>query len=491
MKNIIKYISIFSLTLVFTKNLYCQDIELKSNAFTINQLQNDFNVFRESLEESHIGLYLYNSKTQMDSIFNAGYASIKNEMTAREFTVLICKITSQIGDGHMKITLPEDEAEAIEKGPTQIPFRVYYYENKLFVFKNFTSLPDQDFLGAEITSINGHSMIEFMKEYLSAYNADGKNLTMKYRLLSRTNRNSFTYSFNLLYGYQEKYNVSYIPINDSITKTATFQGIYLDSLLKISEQRYPKKIADQTPIFFEVQPDSTYAYLRVKSFMPDTYVESKINYEKFLKKSFSELATKNIQNLILDLRDNPGGEKSELLYSYFAKSDFRLCKSVCMNKQNYDCYKYPDKSISNHRFPKKDLKPNSNGTFDLTNFPDFHSPSLPTFNGKIFVLMDGACYSATSELLSMLHSYTNAVFIGEESGGMYYGNVAYWNIYLQLPNTAMNMKIPIVQTTLQVKDYLYTDRGLMPNYTVVPTVEEKMKGIDPEFNFVMKLILKK
>ena len=493
MKNIIKYISIFSLTLVFTKNSYCQDIESNNNEFTINQLQNDFKVFRESLEESHIGLYLYNSKIEMDSIFDSAYSSINHKMTDREFMILICKITSQIGDGHLWVSLPKEKSDSIDNEKVHIPFQVYHYDDKLYVSKNYSSLDDKDFLGSQIISINGYSMSDFFKEYLSIYNADGRNLTLKHRFISR--RNTFTYYFNLLYGYQEKYEVKYIPINDSITKTNIFQGLYLDTLLKISNTRYPKKNKEQKPIFFESNIDSSFAYLKIKTFMDDSYEENKINYEKFLKTSFTELETKNIQNLIIDLRDNPGGDasKSKLLFSYFAQTDFKYIKSVCMKKEEFNCLKY-DEFTPNRKFPKRHLKPNSTGTFDLIKHPDIGliSPSQPTFKGNIYVLIDGACFSATSEFLSSLHSNTKAIFIGEESGGNYYGNCAYWNINnLKLPNTKIKLKIPLVQTSMEVKEYIYTDRGLIPNYTIIPNVYEKINRIDSELNFVMKLILKK
>jgi hypothetical protein len=63
----------------------------------------------------------------------------------------------------------------------------------------------------------------------------------------------------------------------------------------------------------------------------------------------------------------------------------------------------------------------SKGTFDLIKHSDIEiiSPSKLTFRGNIYVLIDGVCFSATTEILSELHSNTKAIFIGEESGGNY------------------------------------------------------------------------
>jgi len=45
--------------------------------FTIQELREDFTVFRESLEEAHPGLYWFNSKDEMDRLFNDVSASLK------------------------------------------------------------------------------------------------------------------------------------------------------------------------------------------------------------------------------------------------------------------------------------------------------------------------------------------------------------------------------------------------------------------------------
>lgn len=47
---------------------------------------------------------------------------------------------------------------------------------------------------------------------------------------------------------------------------------------------------------------------------------------------------------------------------------------------------------------------------------------LPGFNGRLFVLVNGGCFSTTSELITFLKENTNAIFIGQESGGGYNGN---------------------------------------------------------------------
>lgn len=89
----------------------------------------------------------------------------------------------------------------------------------------------------------------------------------------------------------------------------------------------------------------------------------------------------------------------------------------------------------------------------------------------------------------MLHFHTKAVFIGEESGGGYYGNSSV-TPDLKLPNTQVRIEIPLMKYVMAVKDYQYADRGLMPNYIIVPTIKDKLENRDLELEFAKNLIRK-
>ncbi len=231
-------------------NLDAQNNLTNKSVFTVEELTQDFLALKSSLEESHPGLYLYNSKSIVDSIFNANYSSLNKAMTGREFMLLTCRITSQIGDGHLRVVPPKIQLDSLDNGPTAIPFNVYCFDNKLYVRKNYSLLDDKEFLGAQIISINDHSIEEFMKEYLQIFPSDGKNLTHKYRLLSSSRY--FTRYFSMLYGYSQQYKVDYMSLNETALKTKTLQGLTFDNLLKIVDERYPIKIEEQKPAYFKV-----------------------------------------------------------------------------------------------------------------------------------------------------------------------------------------------------------------------------------------------
>ncbi|MBK8847115.1 MAG: hypothetical protein IPO27_11415 [Bacteroidetes bacterium] len=466
-----------------------QKKDIIKEIYSVEELKQDFDVFRTSLEEGHPGLYLFKSKTQMDSIFEATSSSITHQMTNSELMIVLCKVVAQIGDGHLKVVPPKVKLDSLDEGATAIPFRVYYADDKLYVQRNYSTLSDKEFLGAQIIAINGHSITDFIKEFLLIFPSDGNNVTHKYRLLSSSRY--FTRYFFMLYGYSETYEVQYISQNETTVKTSKLQGLFFDKLNELRKERYPE-IDAQKPAEFSMSEDKSSAYLRITTFDKGEFKKHKMDYEKFLKKSFEELDANHISNLIIDVRDNGGGtdEYGKILFSYFINHEFDYYKSLRMNKESFNFFQYTNRP--DMKAPKGMLKANSEGTFDNIQHPNvgIQHPSMPTFTGNIYALINGWCFSTTSEFLSLLQFHTKAIFIGEESGGNYYGNCSGPTPDFTLPNSKIRIEIPLMNYRIAVKDYQYTDRGIIPNYTVLPTAMDKINNVDLELEFTNKLIKK-
>lgn len=484
MKNLL---SLLFLTVTFTA---CgQKNETSKDFYSVVELKRDFGVFRASLEEGHPALYRYKSKATMDSIFAEAAANITKQMTDREFMFLVSKVAAQVGDGHLRVILPKVDKDKLDEGPTAIPFRLYYHEGKLYVSKNFSTLSnltDKEFLGAQIISINGHTVSEILNKYLTIACSDGNNVTLKYNLLQRGR--AFQRYFNIFYGYTESYLFEYIPMNEITVRTSTVRGVTFDDYYDAYQKANPSIV----PAEFKISPDNQYAYLRITSFDKEQLKNKKINFEKFLSLSFQSIATGQVKNIVLDLRGNGGGtdEYGKILFSYFTNQPFDYYESLRMNKESFDFFKYT--SSPNRRAPKGMLKANSEGTFDNIQHPNVgkQQPALLAFTGNIYVLINGGCFSTTSEFLSMLHYHTKAVFIGEESGGGYIGNCSGPTPEFFLPNTKVSVEMALMNYTMAVKGYSYPDRGLIPNHVIIPSIKDKIENKDVELEFAKSMIKK-
>src|SRR5262249_15491635 len=118
-------------------------------------------------------------------------------------------------------------------------------------------------------------------------------------------------------------------------------------------------------------------------------------------------------------------------------------------------------------------------------------PSKPTFAGKVFTLINGGCFSTTSEFLSQAHFHRRATFIGEESGGGYYGNTSGVVPALTLPNTKLVIQVPLLTYYMAVNGYKAAAHGVMPDHEVKYTIDELLAGTDKELALALELARKK
>lgn len=458
-------------------------IKTETNSYPNDKLKEDITIFRAALEEAHPGLYRYRSKADMNKIFDAAEASLIKIKNKSNFHLLLSRVIAAIGCGHTSATPSRSDMDSFDRGKTALPFQPYYYEGKIFIQKNYSA--QIDLLGAQIISINGHSMNDFIKRYLTIASSDGKNVTHKYSLLQSTRW--FTRHFYYLYGYSESYEIAYKPSGSTVTKETKLQGMIYDSLISVRKKRYP--LFNQSPLALKMDKKSKTAYLKVGSFDKGEFKEKKMDFPKFLENSFKTIDSNHIQNLILDLRDNGGGtdEYGRILFSYLTGSEFDYYALLTMTKDTFEFFKYTP--MAGMRPPKEMIKPNNEGGFDVIRYANLgkQKPLLPTYKGNLYVLMNGTSFSTTSECLSMIHYKTKAVFIGEESGGGYYGDNGGLVPEMTLPNSKIVVRIPLIKYTMAVAGYKYKDRGIIPDYTVIPTVEQKING-DAEFEFAKQLL---
>ncbi len=455
--------------------------------YSAAELKSDLKIFRSALEEGHPGIYRYSSKATMDSIFEATEFAINRSMGEREYKILLSNVTSRIGCGHLAVLAPKIDQDKFDKEATAIPFQPYYSNGKLFVLTNFSAILDKGFVGARIVSINGHSTNDMLKDMFAIMPADGNNKTYKYRNL--TYSKYFTRYFYYLYGDTSSYTVEYISGVGARIKKAKLAGLLFDDLNAVCDKKYPRHFLSD-PLEFKLEDDKKTAYLKIETFDGDVLEQKKIDLPNFLQSAFNRIDSNKIKNLIIDLRNNHGGtdEFGKLLFSYLVSHDFDYYSSLTTSTDNYRFFKYTN--MSSPKVPNGLLKANAAGTFDVIRHPNVgkQKPLLPNYSGNIYVLINGGCFSTTSECISMIHSNTDAVFIGEESGGGYYGNNSGMVPEITLPNTKIRIAIPLMKYVMAVKDYRFKDHGLFPNYEVIPKIANKINGNDPELEFAKKLI---
>jgi len=176
------------------------------------------------------------------------------------------------------------------------------------------------------------------------------------------------------------------------------------------------------------------------------------------------------------------------LLSYLLDKPFKYYDELTINSREFTFHKYaklPD-------IPADVVERQTNGKYRVLNHPNLgvQQPSKPTFTGKVLILINGDSFSTTAEFSSHAHFHKRAEFIGDESGGAYYGNTSGVVPALTLPNTKLIVYVPLVSYHLAVSGYKAATHGVIPEHPIHYSIEDLLEGTDKELALALELARK-
>jgi C-terminal processing protease CtpA/Prc len=116
-------------------------------------------------------------------------------------------------------------------------------------------------------------------------------------------------------------------------------------------------------------------------------------------------------------------------------------------------------------------------------------PNKDAFQGKVFVLINGGSFSASSIITAKLKYDKRAVLVGEETGGANDGTVAGFYSYQKLPNSKINLPIGLLLVQPNI-DFMNTKKGVTPDVTITESMQDIINKRDPQLDWVRNEIVK-
>lgn len=442
------------------------DVKPADYQYPVKDLQNDFNTLRNSLEEGHPGLYTYKTKTQINDLFTQYYKNIDSPMTGFDFFRQISPLIPEIRCVHTQLMQRKGSFNSVEN---IFPGRISFIGDKCYILENYSkesTIPRF----SEILTIDEIAISEIYGFLEKRISSDGYSETGKAAII-----NSFFHSlFPYYFGEKETYVVLY-KRDDSEPISTIIQSVKRDQ--QIIENSYDSSISVEDDL----------AILNIESFLSDRFDTKNIS------SFFKDLKGNNISNLIIDLRKNGGGDPAnvERLFSYFADSDFSLSEYEYVNS-NTDYSFFDDTSnysgVENYYTDEYFPIDGKDGFFSTG--PLYKPNQEFHFDGDVFILTSGLTFSASGIFCSLMLKNNKAIFIGEETGACYYelNGTKFPEVILQ--NTGIKLKVPLIKTvfTTEKSDKSPYGRGIIPDYPIKTVLENYINGVDPQMDFVKKLI---
>lgn len=202
-------------------------------------------------------------------------------------------------------------------------------------------------------------------------------------------------------------------------------------------------------------------------------------------------------NLIIDVRQNPGGDIKvcNRLLSWFidqptsATTHYDKVNSNSTYQCFVNCQNYTpdDKPFKDYVAREGHLGFFSPSTIDAIVSPD---PTLH-YGGRLLVLTDETSQSAASEFAAQLVRNHRAKTVGRETGTGYHYMTAVKFAHLVLPNSRIAFTLPLVKSVFddEVTDRFPAHRGLLPDVEVALTYEEVYTSTgDPILDKALEII---
>ncbi|MEO1625065.1 MAG: S41 family peptidase, partial [Bacteroidota bacterium] len=255
---------------------------------------------------------------------------------------------------------------------------------------------------------------------------------------------------------------------------------------KTKNAKLPRKSIEHRRFVFRVIEDSI-AYMSVPSFGRDGF-----DYPSFYRSSFRSMDSLGISHLILDLQANGGGTEGNenLLFSYLTDQRVQKYREVSMLPGPYEGNKTDEDFI----FDKWQSKEGRAVRGEFTLYSDYLSdlgyekPAVADiFHGKLYVLISGATFSGGAEMSSLVKMTERGLFIGEETGGAYEGNVSGYSEEVRLPHSRILVDIPTVHFQINVRPAV-RGRGVMPDKVVARYWEDYSMNRNAKLEAALALI---
>jgi hypothetical protein len=430
MKKIILITSL--LTTLFLGEVFSQTANnlIKYNQAELNQ---DLDSLRSYIIATHPNPFSVISKNDFDKRITAIKSRFNRPLYLREYYKLVAPLVASISDGHTTIKYAGNKF--MTDGSKLFPYiaKLSYDSPNIiingYIYDTLSIIPN----GSEIISINDISSNQIIEKLIANTSGESK----PYRL--KTASNIFLGSLLFTYfDFDDKFKVKFKFNNTVSTKTIPCIT-FADLRKEMQSKKQPRVNAEKS-----IEDYSLILKKELKTAIIDfRYFNDEVKFQIFIDSTFNLIEKEKIENLIIDIRENGGGNSvvGDQLFKYISKRKFtQFGKTTIKYSQlQKDFYKVKCEEDSTMCETYNYLKKQENGKTEVLENENLIIPNTNQFRGKIYLLTSLKTFSSASTFAQCFKHYKMGTIIGEETGGWI---VAYGDkITATLPVTKLQISI--------------------------------------------------
>lgn len=452
-----KLLNLFLATLVMTlagcssKHLdifpELSDPMLVTKMLTPAQLREDADAMLQGILERHPDVEGYADLPEIEQRLEALKMRLSTPMTRTEFYKEVGALSHLFNDGHTFLIWPYQEFQALkEQDGLTFPFTLEVFPKGVFLKHEYSNgtvtLPK----GTELVAINNIPMTSLFT-HMQQFVGGETDILRKHIVADR-----FPQMLWAVYGFENEFEIV-AQVNGNEERVLVSEN----AQWKVNHQG----AEDTNNDFSYSKITDGIGYLKVATFdvSPDWF-------EEFIDETFQQINQQGIDKLIIDIRENGGGNTDTATYlaRHLANKPFRMI-SMMLERLNAD-----NRGLFDYR--------GEQGEVLQSEWDDWVTPMDKgvRFEGDAYVLVSPLSYSSAIVFATAVQDNGMATLVGRETGG-YANQTAQGNLF-NLPNSELRI---YVATRMLVRPNGNAEvSGVIPDIVVTTSDEQIREGVDAD-----------
>jgi hypothetical protein len=443
--------------------------------FSREQVRGDLAALYAGMQEAHFDLFVHTSKPAYDQAYRQTLAAIREPMSRTGIEVLFQTFLAIGKVAHARIDFPAAAWSAYrDGGGPSLPLDVRVVEGRVYVARNFGGGGVEP--GDEVVSLDGAPTPRWLQRVARHVSAD--NSYMSGALVE----SQLPRLLWLEFGPRPAYRLGLRKAD----------GRRAEATIRAGTSSERAAAAAALPAVFELDGYSRearmiddVAYLKPGPFFNIENMEKMwdtAGFHAFIDTSFARFKAAGARRLVIDLRDNPGGDNSfsDHLVAWFADKPFRFCsrfrikvspQAKASNQARLDGDPEAAKGVSGD-FARLY---NAARPGDVVDFPIamVQPRQEDRFEGEVLLLINRRSYSNTVTVAALAQDLGFARILGEETSDLAstYGAMEQFT----LPVTGIAVGFPKAHIIRPSGDP--TSRGVVPDIAIAAPIAPVLQDV--------------